>query len=374
MNAGGNLDLTAPTTARTISSLQPANTKPKAFILNLPTEILNQILLIACEPFPGLKVQYKNENGNSRALAQALVLRHVSRRFRSLTNELDFWYREAFEFWSLTGFIFSREDKFGHVKLADLGIQINPQEWVDPIRVLTAKLTKVLFNDEQLTFCLGRRKTDWRFSYFETMCAVLDKIPLSHRNMRKVTLFHFFEYNVAIDQLRKCKFLTKLSLDRIASFRTEPINLSLIGESWPFLQELRLSDIHTYTGSIANFENLQNFYISFLLPSKASITAALIPEKSVTALTNLTISNAPDSPNIDCDLRVFRSFVNLTYLCFDPPTLSLFELVADAQFKLSTFSTCISLGYDTCQEYLLSILSAKCLKHIDQFTLVAQLS
>ena len=84
-----------------LSASNPTDTQehadePKTTIANLPFEILREILTLVCaEPEC---VVVKTDNGKTRLIPQALALRHVSPVFRRLSNTLDFWYSDDFDF------------------------------------------------------------------------------------------------------------------------------------------------------------------------------------------------------------------------------------------------------------------------------------
>jgi hypothetical protein len=354
MIADGIIDLSISTT-RTRSSSRPADTKRKSFILNIPTEILYKILSLVCGSFHGTQVKYKDAGGKPRSLAQPLILRQVSTKFRSVANGLDFWYQDHFDF----------------KDLVNVGFNANPSRSIDRKSFLTGKLIKILLADEHFAFCLGSRKTDWKFSALETIRAVLDNVPLVVQNIRTVMLHNIPDNNnIAIEQLRECKFLTNLLVDSHDDIGT--IDLNLIGCSHPLLRELRLARIYSYEGSLINLKNLQTFYIAFVSPAMKSVTTSLIPKNSATTLTNLSIFNAPVPPEADCNLRLLKSFVNLNCLHFEPFTQSLSELVINAQFKLKVFSTAITLDSNFEREEFLSMFSAKSLERLDQFSLSAR--
>lgn len=352
MIADGIIDFST-STARTRSSSRPANIS-KSFILNIPTEILYQILSLVCGRSPGAQVKYTDVGGKPCSLAQPLILRQVSSKFRSIVNRLDFWYKDHFDF----------------KDLISIGSDSNSPRSIARKNLLTGKLIKTLFADEQFTVCLGSRKTGWKFSAIEAVHAVLGYCPFVTQNIRTVKLIYISDTNIAIKRLLgKCKFLTNLSVD---GFGNDTIDLNLIGCSHPLLRELRLNGIHSYEGSLIDLKNLQRLYVVFVLQAMKSVTTSLIPQKSAITLTNLSIFNAPVPPEAECNLQSLKSFVNLNCLYFEPFTQSLSKLVIDAQFKLRTFSTAVALDSSFDREIFLSMFQAKSLEHLDKFTLSAR--
>lgn len=350
MAADGIGESATPAT-RTISSSQPTSTKPRVYILSLPTEILYEILSLVCKPFHGIQVNYDDVDGKSRSLAQPLILRQVSSKFRRIVSELDFWYKEDFDFMDLVSVV-SPSPTFHH----------KPD--------INQKIIKIIFADENFTLCLGSRKTSWKFSTYNIVCAVLDNIPLSVGKMRTVKLYDIRDQvDIAIDRLRICKFITKLSIIGGPLLGVFGIDLNLIGDSCPFLQELCLNGLTSYKGSMANSENLQKMYVSIAWLSTTSVIADLIPERSAETLTTVTILNARAFPNINWDLGLLGSFINLNYLRFEPVTRPLTQFLVQAKFRLKTFWTYFTLDVDFDIEDLLAIFSAKCLENLDQFTL-----
>jgi hypothetical protein len=104
-----------------------------------------------------------------------------------------------------------------------------------------------------------------------------------------------------------------------------------------------------------------------------SVTGALVPEKSAATLTNLIIFNFPIRSFFYHNIQLLRPFVNLKYLCIDPPSRSLCQSVADAQFKLRVLSIGATLDTNFDQKSVFTMLSAKSLEYLDEFALITRL-
>src|SRR5271154_3936080 len=236
-----------------------------AYINRLPNEILSMIFEIVYEDdepygerfYPPLR---------SGSVASILVLRWVSRRFRFIVNDLDFW----------------RSCDFDLMQLIELP---NPT----PFR--NAQFVGTLLKDEGIVFALSPRSS-WVFLNLDTFFTTLINVPEMRQNTRNI---EFTELKVglgfAIDRLSLFSCLINLSMliDSIPGSETL-VNFDTIVRSCPLLQELDIRLMIDYCGSLENAAFLRSLSVSFKPRAPGvRLSSALFPLKSAQVLSKFMI-------------------------------------------------------------------------------------
>ena len=308
---------------------------------SLPTEILREILTLVVSPLPGRQVIYASPDGHLRTLPQPLALRHVCGTFRSLVDTLNFWYSNEFDFW----------DIFSETRLP----------WdIDHKRGLVSKMITVVLADERFAARLRDRKDSWKFSCAEHLSIALNTVS---SKMRKVILHNFpdaADISSALDVLAVCPSLTKLAI-KDERRRIFTVDLTLLGDRWPSLEELEVLGYIFLTGSLGNLRNLRGFRFA---PQWMFSWAPgyVTPQMPTEMLTVLAID--ADQQGVDPDL--VQWFVHLKHLHFTPMVPILATFLASANIKLESFAT--SLNNESGLPSLLQVLRAPSLSELESFS------
>src|SRR5436190_28912 len=277
--------------------MQTDTTKPASFITNLPNEVLSTILSF---------LPYKN-------FCDMLALRAVSRQFYRAVYETDFWYHDDLRF-----------------STSDLSIpehnRATMERW-DYERVLA---------DERLVKVLGhRRKSGWTFYGIQEFLVVIERIPEFYQNTRRIFLYSIDHgLGIVIDKLSSCQFITELFI----CFSYETINLDSIANSCPFLENLRISSLDKYRGTLWHNKNLKRLSIHFSdSGSTPMLTSALIPVDSARTLKSLSLIDCLTIAS-DFHQNPLDGFHNLRYLKLSPllyDTEDFCDLLIDADVTLA---------------------------------------
>ena len=197
----------------------------RASILTLPNELLQNIfieLILDCED-PAAKVSYDRFlNDGSHPLhytfciLQLLILRRVCRRFRTVVNELYFWYDRTYDFLIHPDHreydIFSRQDSI-QFRAEDLKRAKAARDHHEN------RLLKSLSADPSLAQILGLRKS-WTFRSLELLTTAINCVPGFCENVESIVLANLDDADniscsgltSAINTLAVCRRLASLSL------------------------------------------------------------------------------------------------------------------------------------------------------------------
>jgi hypothetical protein len=301
-----------------------------AYINRLPNEILSMIFEIVYEDDePYMERLYPPRSSTSGgSVASILVLRWVSRRFRFIVNDLDFW----------------RDRDFDLLQIFELP---NPT----PFR--NAQFVITLLKDESIVFALSP-KSSWVFLNVDTFFTTLINVPAMCQNTRKI---EFNKLNVglgfAIDRLSLFSCLVNLSIliDSYPGSETL-VNFDAIVRSCPLLQELDIGLMIDYCGSLENAAFLRSLSVSFKPRAPGvRLSSALFPLKSAQVLSKFMIDQLCADLN-DFDYKLFEPFVNLTSFgtrCFTPEFCN---LLVNGEFFLR------NLSIRVCSEYWAALSTA----------------
>ena len=154
-------------------------------ILILPNEILREIFSLL-PPYD--RVRFTDDDDEEHDLAQILVLRSVSRRFRALYYGLDFWYNDNSDFSKL--------------------LPSNDDKQLQPVRFFSQ-----LYGDENFARRFSR-KPGWIFSSLESLIVLIATVPRFRHSARRIVLMLDEEDDTAaaIRALKQCHHVTELAL------------------------------------------------------------------------------------------------------------------------------------------------------------------
>jgi len=210
---------------------------PICHIDKLPNEILRVICSLLAPSNEWNLVDYLPPYIASSILA----IRCVSRRFRMISDDLQFWHEDSFDF-------------------SDLCCDTKPRQ-------LGRRIRKLL-DDDNLKLVLSR-KSGWQFSCIQALFATAASLPGLSRNTRSITLSYFEGDDVenAIYFLAGFTAVTQLTIDYEPEGDTPPsLDFGIIVESCPLLETLVITYLRYHDGSLAKAAKLQKVDITFFKP------------------------------------------------------------------------------------------------------------
>jgi hypothetical protein len=156
---------------------------------DLPNELLDMIVSFilmdfSAEPRRAPIIEYRDENGDAHRISQALLIMHLSTRFRQAVLRAKFWHDYDFEFDQIVG---------------DGDISSEGQ-------VRRNFIYRHLFAQDDLIQNL-ESKADWTIMHPELLVHILSSIPNFLTTVRRVSLFLGKENDFAFRRLRPCQLL-----------------------------------------------------------------------------------------------------------------------------------------------------------------------
>lgn len=165
-----------------------------------------------------------------------LVVRQVSRRFRWIANEVEFWQDENFNFSDL---LHSQEQR------------------------KHAHAVRALLTDDDFKRVLSRRRR-WSFSNIQMLFATAS-VPEICRNTRSITFNYFKDHTIenAVEFLAIFSAPTRLTIDFDVYMECDDslLNLGTIVDSCPLLEILSLQDVERCSGTLVRAANLKKLNI-----------------------------------------------------------------------------------------------------------------
>lgn len=297
-----------------LRDLSVMNTHSAPFIFNLPNEVLREIISF----IPGDHIFcYQTIDGETELAIQILVLMSVSRRFRMIALEADFWtsQMEDFNFDSL---------------LPNRPLNHPPESYEDAQSwLLATNRFKALIRNASISSRLGA-KIRWTFSTFFLLDLAIVDIPHFRETVREITL-DMTEIK-SLGQLSLCPSITKLTL----SEQVECITLNQIHLSCPLLEELVvLCRLNKCFGTLKDLSNLRSLTVHAQGPNLKHPTRFL-PIRSSSTLTYLELVGFEISPEAK---QPFSIFTSLTDLSLSPLTANFCDVIAELSTKLTSFSS-----------------------------------
>jgi F-box domain len=271
---------------------QPTPDAQRCLICELPNEVLHTIFSFI--PF-GDDVKYI-ENRKKILAKQVMVLRNVSRRFRSVTNESDWW---------------------GNLASDDV-------EWIDLIperghkrkphsRIERRKFFDTLFADEYLCSRVGRICEGWSFGCPELARVVAERISVE--DVDWVTLPTSLGYSLPDCLARLRPFVNISELDIFQNpYKPVNIDLDLIASAFQHLSILQLAVGKRFHGSLQHLSTLKSLS---LFVEDQHLLREFIPTASASSLNKLAIRICTKEPeeNVASELA---KLVNIRKLALYP--------------------------------------------------------
>ena len=303
----------------------------------IPNEILHAIFSML-PPYDRVRFA---DDGVEHDLAQILILRSVSRRFRRIYYGLDFWYNDNSDFSKL--------------------LPSNDNKQLQSVRFFSQ-----LYGDENFASCFSR-KAGWIFSSLESVITLIAAVPLFRHNARRIILMLDEEEDrsAAIRAVSQCHHVTELAVQVESEdyFTYRPFNLSSVAHAFPFLESLTLTGLCEYEGSL-NDTKLKSLVIH--TGDYYALNSSLIHFKSAPTLVRLCIINA-----FGINFRgtnPFDHLVNLTDLRLVPLAGEIWKVLNTTKIKLLHFTTDVTQG-DHSNNKVLNMFSSPCFQRLQSLTL-----
>jgi hypothetical protein len=306
-------------------------------IFILPHEVLRAIFSFL-PPYDRVRF---TENGIQHDLAQLLILKTVSRRFRTLFYDLGFWHDDNSDFSRL----------------------LTPNYCTE---LQSVRFFWQLYNDENLAQCFSR-KPGWTFSTLASLVVLIPEIPLFYHNARRIALMLDDEVHrsAAIRLLAHCHHITTLSLKLKSSNHNEHylFDLSSIAQAFPVLESLTLTDLCPYEESLDDI-NLECLAIRGY--GGLWDTPSFIPFNSARTLVKLSIVGFQ---HFDFDEEnPLDSLPNLRDLELMPFADGFPKVLITTKIKLLHFTTEIAVAEPTLEE-VSEVFSSPCFRRLQKLTL-----
>ena len=332
-------------------ALVTANLVSLAYIERVPNEILRHIMSFLLT----WQTAFETKHGIVR-MPTIMTLRPVSRRFRRMMVETDFW----------------RDDDFDFCEPFD--------EIDDPGNLIKTAYITNLFRDEHLTGVL-KHKSEWKFKQLEPFLAALQSFPGLSQAARQINFYKFhFGIRVVLKLLPTFSNLTGLQLDlrylvdypcstigedeNTDCIRRNGFDLDLIAQSCPCVEELALKGLREHVGTLSQLGNLRFLVIEFSYERDIALTSSILPFKSIPTLTLLKL-RAYDHISEDFDLDIINSFVDVTSLELTTFLPEVCHFLTQSTLKLESFTSGISTEYTTTRvAQMVKALTAPCLKSL----------
>ena len=312
-------------------------------ILTIPNEVLLHILNLV-EPIGKEKFVYYRLNDRRYHVSQWLLLRSVCRHFRALSVALDFWYREDFEFSQLLHRQYS---------------------WEAELQFIV-----ILFSDENLAEALGRRKTNWVAHTFDELKTIVQGIPLFKENARTIRLQSYYQYDIesVMELLSDCRHITTFETNLETDEHTSTLDLTVLATSLPLLENLCLTKMGKFAGSLENLVHLKSLHITSWNTHETSVP--WLPLQSAHSLTALRLTAAFETPHLSVyKLPCFSAFHNLTSLTIGPLTAEVCAYLLASNCHLETFGLYFHM-YLAPIDVVITMFQAECLQTVKNFFLL----
>jgi len=316
-----------------LSNSEPSDASLPYPILLLPTELLIDILSFLLPPICGQLSQPPNTA--LQAVPPYQTVRHVCKTFRTIADQLPFWYEREFQFEILrfhripsliAGFGFSYfSQRFSHYSY-------------EPYHSLkTASFVDVLLQDAHLVECLGRKKA-WVFYSKEVFGAISRNIPGVHENTEWLHL----DWRDGVTPRRspgssagiKGK-LTRFTNLEYLHLQTDSDYAGFSTYTLPnSLRTLRVDE--PWRCNVHELDNLQHFSARiFSLPRGPISLRYIIPLLSVSTLTSLTLDFSCTINEIWFD--ALDTFTFLDTLIIRLPPLNFIAYLPRSRLSVSKF-------------------------------------
>jgi hypothetical protein len=318
----------------------PGTDSKTCYIDKIPTEILQHILSFVTTPISNWELASGEHDNILPPVHLLLALKAVSRRFRMITNQLDYWQNHEF---LISGH--SRE----------------PSE----------RYIRVLLNDKELVSALNRKK-GWTFSSSIAFLIIKERIKNLGSNTTSISLRRIrFDLSMVIHELKN---FTNLNALKIVFEPGSPskINLDPIVEACPGLKTLDLIDMPEHWGTLKRVATLQKLKVTWKSNNNPDLLSSLLPFNSTKSLQSLGLERIDATITNDFTRDQFNQFFNLKHFTIYDFTPTFCDMVSHGKFALSNLDITFSeIPYITNPEFrsVLSMLCAPSLQSLNHLIL-----
>lgn len=285
-------------------------------LCTLPKELLYPILSYTLDAKPDLRAVVR--------------LRSVSRQFRAIINNLDFWLQPEY---TITL-------NYGYKNLSKL-----------------RPFLQALFSDNHLTQCLGK-KAIWTFSSAESVIEVIAFIPQFADVCQEIRLNQFSDQTLG--QLQTvCLVLRRLEIT------TSYVNLTTVAE-FANLEHFKLEDSWYYFGSLSTAPKLQGVVIERCTPNDSiDTTTAILPLASKDSLREFSLIYSSDEyAFISFNYATLNLFEHLTSLTISPLWKEGCEFLSTTEIQLTSFDSFLDFEPEVTLDEILSIFPSTSLRNL----------
>jgi F-box-like len=323
-------------------------------ILHLPNETLSAIFSY----FPIFPLGHPSDCWPTQPV---LAVRQVCRRFRTVVNELSFWYQDEFQ-----------------PDLPNMALIGCSQHQFKEKFYRREKFFKALLADRHLAHCLGR-KTSWRFRSFHIFVVVFEQIPLFRRSVTKIqyyrTPFDLFTKSETVGFMTRIGLCTQLTTLRIA--HVPYLDWDHFLKFCPGLQALTIDDRNSWQVLVldrergSTLEGLANLQKLSLVEPRTLTTSAgvsILPLSSVASLSHLHLKNASEA-DTEHAAGLLHNFVYLTSLHLTGLSEDICDHIIRSSFRLISFAFEIqycSVAKNLSAVKLEEMFAARCLEGVEE--------
>lgn len=199
------------------------------------------------------------------------------------------------------------------------------------------------------------------FSTPESLFAVLHGVPSFTSSARLLNLELVDGLDVALRRLSVCRFIIDVSLclDDLL------IDLDVLANSFPLLQNLFLFGLDDYTGSLNSLPSLRSLDMVFeFLTSEFNIF--LVPVKSAATLSRLSITSIYSFRPIGSSFNPLDILYNVTDLSLEPLDITFGTFISTTRTQLTNLTMVLSEYIDL--NIIQDAFSSRCLSQLGSFT------
>ena len=344
-----------------LSNNEPSDVDLPYSILLLPTELLIDILSFLLPPICGQLSQPPNPP--LEAVPPYQTVRHVCKTFRTIADQLPFWYEREFQFEIL---------RFRRIPplIAGFGFSYFSQRFslysYEPYHSSkTASFVDVLLQDAHLVECLGRKKA-WAFYSKEVFGAISRNIPGVHNNTEWLHLDWRDGVTPRWSPGSSAGIKGRLTCFTNLGYLQLQTDSDYAGfSSYALPNSLRILRVdEPWRCNVHELDNLQDFSARiFSLPRGRINLRYIIPMLSASKLTSLTL-------DFSCTINEMRfdaldAFTSLDTLIIRLPPLPFIAYLPRSRLSVSKFLLTLQ-SVDECRE-LTATLSAPFFRSVKHF-------
>jgi hypothetical protein len=359
--------LRSKTNRNTTATTTPQNIP--CYISSIPNEILSKIFSYLPNPinimptWPKFSSSTKSER---LKLQPVLVIRQVCSHFRSIANNLPFWYKDTFEPTSLIA------NFSGEYPLSTTRLQYQPT---------LSPLFESISTDQELVSCLAR-KQHWIFHEFHTYSLIVKAIPLLQNTITRLSFVpgpgdSLFEFNKSdeipklVKDLGRYPALRELTLGK---FNIIMVDLDPFGQACPELSVFRFTG-NSYQAVFASWHGFSNLRELVLKGVARDVTndwddLDRLPDLELPTLSadSLRVLELHDN---SYNLNTLSLFTNLSSLHLVLAEEASCKAIITANFNLTQFGAkiCYRSPRKVTLDMITSVLMAQSLSNVEHLSL-----